>query len=48
MEPYQRMVTQKHPSAKKRLTGHGKNKDKSSPYKIKLSYRRGKSAPPIG
>ena len=48
MEPYQKMVTQKHPAAKKRLTGHGKNKDKSSPYKMKLSYKRGKSAPPMG
>ena len=48
MEPYQRMVTQKHPKSKRRLTGGGKNRDKSSPYKIKLSYKRGKSAPPMG
>ena len=48
MEPYQQSVTAKHPAAKKRLTGHGKNKDKSSPYKMKLSYKRGKSAPPMG
>jgi DNA polymerase III epsilon subunit-like protein len=48
MEPYQRMVTQKHPAAKKRLTGHGKNKYKNGPYKVKLSYKRGKSAPPMG
>ena len=48
MEPYQRMVTQKHPKSKQRLTGGGKNRDKSSPYKIKLSYKRGKSAPPMG
>lgn len=48
MEPYQRMVTRKHPAAKKRLTGHGQNKDKNSPYNIKISYKRGKSAPPGG
>lgn len=48
MEPYQRAVTAKHPAAKKRLTGLGKNLDKSSPYKMKLSYKRGKSAPPGG
>lgn len=48
MEPYQRTVTQKHPAAKKKLIGHGSNKDKSSAYKVKLSYKRGKSAPPGG
>jgi DNA polymerase III epsilon subunit-like protein len=48
MEPYQQYVAAKHPASKKRLTGHGKNKDKSSPYKVKLSYKRGKSAPPAG
>lgn len=48
MEPYQKMVTAKHPEAKKRLTGHGQVKDKSTPYKYKLSLKRGKSAPPIG
>jgi DNA polymerase III epsilon subunit-like protein len=48
MEPYQRMVTAKHPAAKKRLTGGGEVKDKSTPYKIKLSLKRGKSAPPGG
>ena len=48
MEPYQKHVTAKHPAAKKRLIGHGQNKDKSSPYKLKLSYKRGKSAPPGG
>jgi hypothetical protein len=46
MEPYQRMVTAKHPAAKERLTGGGEVKDKSTPYKIKLSLKRGKSAPP--
>ena len=33
---------------KMRLIGHGKNKDKSSPYKFKPSMKRGKSAPPGG
>ena len=46
MEPYQRMVTAKHPAAKERLTGGGEVKDKSTPYKVKLSLKRGKSAPP--
>ena len=46
MEPYQKIVTAKHPAAKKRLTTGGKVKDKSTPYKIKLSLKRGKSAPP--
>lgn len=48
VEPYQRAVTAKHPAAKKRLIGLGKNLDKSSPYKVKLSLKRGKSAPPGG
>ena len=46
MEPYQRIVTAKHPAAKARLTKGGKVKDKSTPYKVKLSLKRGKSAPP--
>lgn len=46
MEPYQRMVTAKHSAAKKRLTTGGRVRDKSTPYKIKLSIKRGKSAPP--
>ena len=46
MEVYQQIVTAKHPAAKKRLTTGGKVKDKSTPYKIKLSLKRGKSAPP--
>ena len=48
IEPYQRMVTAKHPAAKKRLLSHGAVKDKSTPYKIKVSLKRGKSAPPNG
>lgn len=48
MEPYQRNVTDKHPAAKARLINHGKVKDKSTPYKHKLSLKRGKSAPPSG
>ena len=46
MEPYQKMVTRKHPAAKQRLTRYGKNRDRSSPYKKRLSLKRGKSAPP--
>jgi len=48
MEPYQKTVTAKHPAAKQRLTGQGSVKDKSTPYKLKLSTKRAKSAPPIG
>ena len=46
MEPYQQIVTAKHPAAKKKLTTGGIIKDKSTPYKVKLSIKRGKSAPP--
>lgn len=46
MEPYQKKMHSKHPRWKARLTRGGKVKDKSTPYKNKLSLKRGKSAPP--
>jgi hypothetical protein len=48
LEPYQQTVTAKHPAAKERLLGGGTVKDSSTPYKIKISFKRGKSAPPGG
>ncbi len=47
-EPFQKDMKKKHPGWKMRLIGGGKNLDKSSPYKIKPSMKRGKSAPPSG
>ena len=46
MEPYQKEMHKKHPIWKKRLTQGGTVKDKSTPYKKKISLKRGKSAPP--
>ena len=43
---YQQKMREKHPRWKQRLTRGGEVKDKSTPYKIKLSLKRGKSAPP--
>lgn len=48
MEPYQKKMHEKHPKWKARLTRGGTVKDKSTPYKSKLSLKRGKSAPPGG
>jgi DNA polymerase III epsilon subunit-like protein len=48
MEPYQKEMHSKHPKWKSRLTRGGSVKDKSTPYKKKLSLKRGKSAPPGG
>lgn len=48
IEPYQKTVTAKHPKAKKRLLGFGRVRDSSTPYRVKISFKRGKSAPPIG
>jgi hypothetical protein len=48
IEPYQKIMKKEHPRWKMRLIGHGKNKDKSSPYKFKPSMKRHKSAPPAG
>ena len=46
MEPYQQKMHDKHPRWKARLTRGGKVRDPSTPYKFKLSLKRGKSAPP--
>jgi hypothetical protein len=46
MEPYQKKMHAKHPRWKARLTRGGEVKDESTPYKHKLSLKRGKSAPP--
>jgi DNA polymerase III alpha subunit (gram-positive type) len=46
MEPYQKKMHAKHPRWKARLTRGGQVKDESTPYKYKLSLKRGKSAPP--
>ena len=48
MEPYQKTMHSKHPEWKARLTKGGIIKDKSTPYKKKLSLKRAKSAPPGG
>lgn len=46
MEPYQQKMHNKHPKWKSKLTRGGKVRDNSTPYKIKISLKRGKSAPP--
>jgi len=46
IEPYQKEMRRKHPKWKKRLIGMGDNKYKGGPYKIKVSMKRSKSAPP--
>jgi len=48
IEPYQKKMHDKHPHAKKTMISHGNNKYKGTPFKIKLSTKRAKSAPPIG
>ena len=45
-EDYQQSVKKGHSSAKKRLIGMGGNKYKGGPYKLKVSMKRSKSAPP--
>jgi len=47
-EPFQRKVKAKHKRMKIRLIGKGKGKHVASSYKKKPSYKRSKSAPPLG
>ena len=47
-EPYQKLMRKKHSKNKKDLTGKGGSKYKKGPYKYKISFKRSKSAPPIG
>jgi len=46
IEPYQKEMRRKHPTWKKRLIGMGGNKYKGGPYRLKVSMKRSKSAPP--
>ena len=46
--PYQKELFKTHPKKKKELIGQGGSKYKGGPYKFKVSYKRSKSAPPIG
>tara|TARA_R100000664_G_C2749114_1_gene136509 strand:- start:267 stop:1325 length:1059 start_codon:yes stop_codon:yes gene_type:complete len=46
--PYQKELFKTHPKKKKELIGLGGSKYKGGPYKFKVSYKRSKSAPPIG
>jgi len=46
--PFQKALFKKHPKDKKELIGQGGSKYKGGPYKFKVSYKRSKSAPPIG
>jgi len=50
MEPYQKSVSLKHMRMKRRLISQGKQKasEAGSPFKEKPSFKRSKSAPPIG
>ena len=45
---FQKELFKTHPKKKKELIGQGGNKYKGGPYKFKVSYKRSKSAPPIG
>jgi hypothetical protein len=45
-EPYQKEMRKKHPKWKKNLIGKGGNKYKAAPFKLKVSMKRSKSAPP--
>ena len=47
-EPYQREVAAKHKKMKIKLIGKGKGKHTAGSYKKKPSYKRTKSAPPVG
>jgi len=47
-EPFQRKVAAKHKRMKIRLIGKGKGKHVASSYTSKPSYKRSKSAPPLG
>lgn len=47
-EPFQRKVKAKHKRMKIRLIGKGKGKHTAGSYKNKPSYKRSKSAPPLG
>jgi hypothetical protein len=46
LEKFQKNVEKRHSRMKYRLTGHGKG-PKKAPYNTKISYKRGKSAPPM-
>jgi predicted nucleotidyltransferase len=46
--PFQKELFKTHPKDKKELIGQGGSKYKGGPYKFKVSYKRSKSAPPIG
>ena len=46
--PFQKNLFKTQPKAKKELIGQGGSKYKGGPYKFKVSYKRSKSAPPIG
>tara|TARA_R110002020_G_scaffold437012_2_gene647189 strand:- start:859 stop:1905 length:1047 start_codon:yes stop_codon:yes gene_type:complete len=45
---FQKNLFKTQPKAKKELIGQGGSKYKGGPYKFKVSYKRSKSAPPIG
>ena len=45
---FQKNLFKTQPKAKKELIGQGGSKYKKGPYKFKVSYKRSKSAPPIG
>ena len=45
---FQKNLFKTQPKAKKQLIGQGGSKYKGGPYKFKVSYKRSKSAPPIG
>lgn len=49
-EPFQRNLRKTHPKSKKRVIGLGKGNTSAGggPYKIKISMKRSKSAPPAG
>ena len=46
LERFQKNLKKRHPSGKYRLVGGGKG-PKKAPYNTKISYKRGKSAPPM-
>ena len=46
--PFQKKLFKTHPKDKKELIGQGGSKYKGGPYKFKVSFKRSKSAPPIG
>jgi hypothetical protein len=46
--PFQKTMRRKHSKKKRELIGLGGNKYNKGPYKHKISFKRSKSAPPIG